>query len=181
MAQDHSVFSNIQDNRTSSLAEQVADQINQVIIDQNINAGEKLPNEFELAARLNVGRGTIREAVKLLVARNCLEIRRGKGTFVVEKPGQIEDPLGFAYVKDKITLAVDLMELRLQLEPWVAQLAAQRIEETEKDTLRQLCGAGGAQDPFRRGPRPGRQGIPRLCGPLHPQQCDHRDHARDHL
>ena len=84
MAQDHSVFSNIQDNRTSSLAEQVADQINQVIIDQNINAGEKLPNEFELAARLNVGRGTIREAVKLLVARNCLEIRRGKGTFVAD-------------------------------------------------------------------------------------------------
>ena len=80
MAQNQSVFSNIQDNRTSSLAEQVADQINQVIIDQNINAGEKLPNEFELAARLNVGRGTIREAVKLLVARNCLEIRRGEGT-----------------------------------------------------------------------------------------------------
>lgn len=139
MAQDHSVFSNIQNNRTTSLAEQVADQINQVIIDQNINTGEKLPNEFELAALLNVGRGTIREAVKLLVARNCLEIRRGKGTYVVEKPGQIEDPLGFAYVKDKITLAVDLMELRLQLEPWVAQLAAQRIEENEKDTLRQLC------------------------------------------
>ena len=139
MAQDHSVFSNIQNNRTTSLAEQVADQINQVIIDQNINTGEKLPNEFELAALLNVGRGTIREAVKLLVARNCLEIRRGKGTYVVEKLGQIEDPLGFAYVKDKITLAVDLMELRLQLEPWVAQLAAQRIEENEKDTLRQLC------------------------------------------
>ena len=139
MAQEHSVFSNIQDNRTSSLAEQVADQINQVIIDQNINAGEKLPNEFELAARLNVGRGTIREAVKLLVARNCLEIRRGKGTFVVEKPGQIEDPLGFAYVKDKITLAMDLMELRLRLEPWVAQLAAQRIEESEKEPLRLLC------------------------------------------
>ena len=139
MAQDHSVFSNIQDNRTSSLAEQVADQINQVIIDQNINAGEKLPNEFELASRLNVGRGTIREAVKILVARNCLEIRRGKGTYVVEKPGQIEDPLGFAYVKDKITLAMDLMELRLRLEPWVAQLAAQRIQENEKEPLRLLC------------------------------------------
>ena len=133
MAQDHSVFSNIQDNRTSSLAEQVADQINQVIIDQNINAGEKLPNEFELASRLNVGRGTIREAVKLLVARNCLEIRRGKGTFVVEKPGQIEDPLGFAYVKDKITLAVDLMELRLQLEPWVAQLADGVLQQADKE------------------------------------------------
>ena len=109
---------------------------------RNAQLKVSIPDEItvgELAARLNVGRGTIREAVKLLVARNCLEIRRGKGTFVVEKPGQIEDPLGFAYVKDKITLAVDLMELRLQLEPWVAQLAAQRIEENEKDTLRQLC------------------------------------------
>ena len=139
MKQEQNVFSNIQDNRTASLAEQVADQINQVIIDQNINTGEKLPNEFELAALLNVGRGTIREAVKLLVARNCLKIRRGKGTYVVEKPGQIEDPLGFAYVKDKITLAMDLMELRLRLEPWVAQLAAQRIEESEKEPLRLLC------------------------------------------
>ncbi len=139
MKQEQNVFSNIQDNRTSSLAEQVAEQINQVIIDQNINAGEKLPNEFELASRLNVGRGTIREAVKILVARNCLEIRRGKGTYVVEKPGQIEDPLGFAYVKDKITLAMDLMELRLRLEPWVAQLAAQRIQENEKEPLRLLC------------------------------------------
>ena len=95
-----------------SLPEQVAAQINQLIIDQNIGPEQKLPNEFELAERLNVGRGTIREAVKLLVARNCLEVRRGKGTFVVEKTGQIEDPLGFAYVKDKITLAEDLMELR---------------------------------------------------------------------
>ena len=81
-----------------SLPEQVAAQINQLIIDQNIGPEQKLPNEFELAERLNVGRGTIREAVKLLVARNCLEVRRGKGTFVVEKTGQIEDPLGFAYV-----------------------------------------------------------------------------------
>ena len=44
---------------------------------------------------------------------------------MVEKAGSDRGPAGLAYVKDKITLAVDLMELRLQLEPWVAQLAAQ--------------------------------------------------------
>ena len=122
-----------------SLPEQVAAQINQLIIDQNIGPEQKLPNEFELAERLNVGRGTIREAVKLLVARNCLEVRRGKGTFVVEKTGQIEDPLGFAYVKDKITLAEDLMELRLRVEPWAAQLAAQRITDEEMPELQARC------------------------------------------
>lgn len=122
-----------------SLPEQVAAQIDQLIIDQNIGSGQKLPNEFELAERLNVGRGTIREAVKLLVARNCLEVRRGKGTYVVEKIGQVEDPLGFAYVRDKIGLAMDLMEVRLRVEPWVAQLAAQRILEEEKEELRTRC------------------------------------------
>ena len=121
------------------LAEQVEDQIYHYILDEALEPGAKLPNEFALGEKLRVGRSTIREAVKLLVARNCLEVRRGKGTFVVEKPGQIEDPLGFAYVKDKITLAVAQMELRQQLDPTETQLAAQRNEKTEKDTLRQLC------------------------------------------
>ena len=122
------------------LSEQTAERLYDMIVDEGRYApGSKLPNENELSDALQVSRTTLREAISFLVAQGVLEIRRGKGTFVVEKPGQIEDPLGFAYVKDKITLAVDLMELRLQLEPWVAQLAAQRIEETEKDTLRQLC------------------------------------------
>ena len=137
MAQDHSVFSNIQDNRTSSLAEQVADQINQVIIDQNINAGEKLPNEFELAARLNVGRGTIREAVKLLVARNCLEIRRGKGTFVTEDlPASAVDLTALSNLRSRVR-ARDLFEMRLIFEPATVALACQRATDEELAQIRQ--------------------------------------------
>ena len=137
MAQDHSVFSNIQDNRTASLAEQVADQINQVIIDQNINAGEKLPNEFELAARLNVGRGTIREAVKLLVARNCLEIRRGKGTFVTEDlPASAVDLTALSNLRSRVR-ARDLFEMRLIFEPATVALACQRATDEELAQIRQ--------------------------------------------
>ena len=137
MAQDHSVFSNIQDNRTSSLAEQVADQINQVIMDQNINAGEKLPNEFELAARLNVGRGTIREAVKLLVARNCLEIRRGKGTFVTEDlPASAVDLTALSNLRSRVR-ARDLFEMRLIFEPATVALACQRATDEELAQIRQ--------------------------------------------
>ena len=135
MAQDHSVFSNIQDNRTASLAEQVADQINQVIIDQNINAGEKLPNEFELAARLNVGRGTIREAVKLLVARNCLEIRRGKGTFVTEDlPASAVDLTALSNLRSRVR-AKDLFEMRLIFEPATVALACSRATDEELEQI----------------------------------------------
>ena len=81
---------------------------------------------------------------------------------MVEKPGQIEDPLGFAYVKDKITLAVDLMELRLQLEPWVAQLAAQRIEENRKGRLCASCVSRWSTRsvPARTTARPTRNSMP---------------------
>lgn len=122
-----------------SLARQVGNQILQLIINQNLTSGEKLPNEFELAERLNVGRGTVREAVKLLVSRNILEIRRGKGTYVTQNPGVLEDPLGFAFFKDKHKLAMDLIEIRLILEPKVAAFAAKNAQEGEVIRMKQLC------------------------------------------
>ena len=58
------------DENSRPLVERVADRIGELIITNDIQWGEKLPNEFELAESLNVGRRTIREAVKLLVSRN---------------------------------------------------------------------------------------------------------------
>ena len=127
-----SVFKVVQKHKELSLSERVAQQISDLIKERNIGVGDKLPNEFELAESLNVGRGTIREAVKILVARNCLEIRRGKGTFVTEKIGQVTDPLGFEYIADKVKLTEELYEVRFQIEPWIASLAAKRIREDER-------------------------------------------------
>lgn len=112
-----------------SLPEQVAEQISQLIIDQHLEIGEKIPNEFELAEQLNVGRGSIREAVKLLVARNVLEIQRGRGTYIANNTGLIDDPFGFAYLDDEERLVKELFQLRMYLEPWIAELAAQYATE----------------------------------------------------
>lgn len=120
---------------SQSLPEQIAEQIRKMIIEQRLGIGERLPNEFELAQQLNVGRGTIREAVKILVARNVLEIQRGKGTFIAHNTGIVEDPFGFDYMDDEEQLARELYSLRLHLEPWFARLAAQNA--TEED-VRQL-------------------------------------------
>ena len=46
-----------------SLAEQAADKIEQMIIENQWNPGDKLPNEMDMVEKLGVGRGTIREAV----------------------------------------------------------------------------------------------------------------------
>lgn len=121
------------------LADQVAESIQSEVMNGALKAGEKLPNEYELAQQLGVGRGTVREAVKQLASRNVLEIRRGSGTYVAEHPGVIDDPLGFAFAPDKIKLAVDLCEMRLILEPQIAFFAAERATEQEKAAIRARC------------------------------------------
>lgn len=136
-----SLFKDVQQERELPLSEKVARQISDLIKERNIGTGDKLPNEFELAESLNVGRGTIREAVKLLVARNCLEIRRGRGTYVTEELGRVKDPLGFDFVTNKVKLAEELYEIRAHIEPWITSLAAQRILPEEKDELRARCKA----------------------------------------
>ena len=68
------------------------EQIIQVILDRDMKAGDKLPNEYDLARELGVGRSTLREAIKRLVARNILTARQGAGTFVSEKNGRAGRP-----------------------------------------------------------------------------------------
>ena len=103
------------------LTDRVADEIVRSIIGQKLKPGDKLPNEFELAKTLGVGRSTLREAIKTLVSRSVVEIRRGSGTFVSARSGVSEDPLG--------------------LEPRLASLAASRCTPEELDDLMHLCDA----------------------------------------
>ena len=128
-------FDMVQDNKRPPLAEQVAEKINQYILDRNLSPGDRIPNEYELCNQLGVGRGTIREAVKILVARNVLTVQRRNGTFVSERTGEIEDPLGLAYQQDQNALAKDLLELRIQLEPWIAATAAERATDEDIEQM----------------------------------------------
>lgn len=123
------------------LTDRVADDIVRTIIGEQLKAGDKLPNEFELASTLGVGRSTIREAIKTLVSRNVVEIRRGAGTFVSYRNGVSEDPLGLEFIKDKAQIASDLLELRFMLEPRLASLAAGNATEKEIQTMISLCDA----------------------------------------
>ena len=121
------------------LAEQVEDEIYHYILDTPLEPGAKLPNEFELGEKFGVGRSTIREAVKSLVSKGVLEVRRGSGTYVVNTSSLEEDPLGLNRFEDKYHLALELFEVRLMLEPEIAALASEYASEEEKAQLKSLC------------------------------------------
>lgn len=122
-----------------SLAQQVAKQLEELIMTKEYQVGDQLPNEFDLASKLDVGRGTIREAIKLLAARNVVVIKRGLGTFVSDNPGLTEDPLGLTFITDKKKLSHDLMEVRLMVEPNISALAAQYATNDEIIEMEKLC------------------------------------------
>lgn len=123
------------------LGSKVEDKIMALISRKEIEVGQKLPNEFDLAERFGVGRSTVREAVKCLVSKGILEVRRGSGTFVVRTCSIEEDPLGLSRFQDRYQLALELFEVRLMLEPEIAALACQNATEEEKEELVRLCDA----------------------------------------
>ena len=124
--------------QTKTLTEQVADGIMNLIQETPCKAGDKLPTEKELCESTGAGRNTVREALKILASRNVLEIRQGAGTFVSEKQGIPDDPLGFSMVNDHVKLTKDLLQVRIMLEPQIAALAAQCAKENEIKELEEI-------------------------------------------
>jgi DNA-binding FadR family transcriptional regulator len=119
------------------LSQSIADTIlTMITIEKRYKAGDKLPNENELAAELNVSRTTLREAIRILVAYNILEIQRGKGTFVT--PAAFETSPGLRELSDIKVNARDLYEMRLIFEPEAAGLAAVRGTDAEIKRILEL-------------------------------------------
>lgn len=118
-----------------SLVENVAEEIHAMItIDKKFAKGDKLPNENELSANFKVSRTTLREAIRILVAHNILEIQRGKGTYVKNDQAQ-DDEFG---LKELATLEPDikgLYEMRLIFEPQSAYYAAKRATDKELERI----------------------------------------------
>ena len=119
------------------LPEQIADKLREMIIQEEMKTGSKLPAEAELMARFGVSRSTVREAVKILQTEHIVDIRQGQGTFLCAMPGLADDPLGLRFA-DQEDLIAQLLETRLLIEPSVAALAAGRRTEQHLQEMKLL-------------------------------------------
>lgn len=127
----------VSEDRSPKISERVARRLADYIIENNLPAGTRLPNERELVETFGIGRTTLREALRLLETRGAITIRSGpRGGPVVRRP-KPED-LG-----ESLTLILqfsgaslnDIFEAREALEPMMARLAAERISDEELAVL----------------------------------------------
>jgi GntR family transcriptional repressor for pyruvate dehydrogenase complex len=94
-------------------------------------AGDKLPPERELAARLKVSRMSVREATRILVQQGYVERRRGStgGIIVLDRgEGGVRLPLVISSMMPRLT---QIFEFRRAVESEAARLAA--LRRTRKD------------------------------------------------
>src|SRR6202453_5368355 len=124
--------------RTSRLYEQIVQQIEESVLNGSLKPGDQLPAERELAQRLGVSRTAVREAVKTLREKGLVEAYSGRGTFVTNGTSQaIRQSLDLMIRINKQEGSANLAELRLVLEPEIAGLAAERIEDQLLSTMRE--------------------------------------------
>lgn len=117
-------------NGNKMLSQSVADNIlSMITIEKRFSVGDKLPNELDLSEELNVSRTTLREAIRILVALDILEIQRGKGTYVKENAFKKQQDL--EQLSNIKVNAKDLYEMRLIFEPEAAYYAALRATDSE--------------------------------------------------
>lgn len=122
-----------------NLPQKISEDIIAFILNEHLQPGDKLPNEANLAKELNIGRSSLREAMKLLASRNIVTIRQGSGTYVASSPGVVDDPLGFTFISDKKKLVQDLLEIRFVLEPAIAAMSATYADKRDIHKIVSLC------------------------------------------
>jgi len=109
-------------------AAQAVQQIRQLILEQKLGSGDRLPSLKELAERLRVSAATIREAMQILATLRLVEVHQGRGTFVAPLEGASNDPAYWLpWLEAHRDDVLALLEVREVLESKAAALAAAAV------------------------------------------------------
>ncbi|NEB81559.1 FadR family transcriptional regulator [Streptomyces sp. SID14478] len=118
------------------LYEQVLDRLRAYVAEGGLRAGDRLPTERDLAARLGVSRASVKQAIVVLEVQGLVEARHGGGTYLMRDrlDGALVEPVERLVARKK--RLPDVLEAREALETKLAELAAERRTEADLSALR---------------------------------------------
>ncbi|CAM4208278.1 GntR family transcriptional regulator [Bacillus manliponensis] len=114
---------------------EIVKKIRSIIEEDGLGAGDRLPSERELSARLNVGRSSVREALRALELVGLIETRRGEGTFIRNfyENGLVQLIAPFL-LQDEKTVR-DLLQTKRLLEKDMLRVVCNMDEQTFSQVL----------------------------------------------
>lgn len=116
--------------------EQTLSDIRQMIRAGGAGGSGRLPPERDLARALGVGRRVLRGALDVLEREGEVSRRQGRGTFVTAHGNGVDGPLSGIF---QHTNPLEVMEVRLTVEPTIARLASLRASRCDIERLRKLA------------------------------------------
>jgi len=139
--------------QSSRLYEQIVQQIEESIFKGDLNEGNQLPAERDLAKQFGVSRTAVREAIKALQEKGLVDAFPGRGTFVTNgTSNSMRRSLDRIIKSGETDGCAYLAEVREILEPEIAALAAIRAGDQDLATMREamdvMDGAGPDSDAF---------------------------------
>jgi DNA-binding FadR family transcriptional regulator len=125
------------------------ERIKAMIAEGLLEPGERLPTERELAARLEISRSSMREAIRALTVLGVLEARHGSGIYVTQlRAGDLLETFGVVAGLSRGPRVLELLEVRRVLESAATALAAARIGDDQLAELeRHLAAMDATDDP----------------------------------
>lgn len=120
---------NMIETQAPRLTDRVKSGLVQLIADEGLKPGDKLPASDQLCERFSVSRTVVREAIASLKAEGRLRSLRGSGVYVSEPPKPSAGSMLMEAPQD-IGEVLDFMEFRMSVEIEAAGLAAERRTET---------------------------------------------------
>lgn len=117
---------------------EIVKKIRSIIVEDGLSSGDKIPSERELSDRLNVGRSSVREALRALELLGLIETRRGEGTFIKDfKEHHLVELLG-TFILEQEKTKTDLLETKMEIEKTCIQLFAKKAGAEEFTVLKEM-------------------------------------------
>ena len=122
-------------NETQGNSNYALEKLRALLQSDSLDADGKLPTERTLSEILGVSRRSIRRALEVLEAEGRIWRRQGSGTFAGKRPDSWSNHVD-SIVAD--TDLMEIMEVRLRVEPQLAQLAAMRSKAADVERMYDL-------------------------------------------
>ena len=126
-------------NPKKRIYELIVEQINMICLEQNLQPGDRLPSERDLASLFGVSRNSVREALKDLESKGVIETRQGGGSFLAPSKRDVLGTELRTHIDETHAQLIDeMLELRRAFEVEAVSLAAQRATAENLEAIRRV-------------------------------------------
>lgn len=126
--------------RRKTIHTDIIEGIGWLIKERDLTTGDRLPTEAELCEMLGVGRGRLREAIRILSALGYVEVRHGGGMFLASDPDPtVLQPL-HALVGFGLETQLEILQIRRMIEVDAVEIACRSVRPELTQRLAAVVG-----------------------------------------